>query len=407
MTNNSTRREFLAMGLSLPVAAMASTTDLADRSGESALTLSPVSSAQLSFRTLGRTGLKVTTVGFGCMITSDASVIERAADLGINYFDTARSYQQGNNERMVGAALKRKRKDLVLSTKSGARDKQGALKDLETSLAELGTDYVDIWYLHGKSSMQDVTDELIEAQRIAKQQGKARFVGVSTHAPKVLIPELVKNGAMDVVLTVYNFTMDREVGEVIEQGAKAGMGIVGMKVMAGGFRRRPPGPPPPGARPPGARPSGRPPEPPAQLQRQGAMLAALKWVIKNPNVHTTIPSMTDMVQLDEDLKAMVEPYGSAEETLLARQLEYITPVYCRMCGKCEGTCAKGLPVADILRYLTYADGYGQFSLGREEFLALPSEAAEVRCRECATCTVHCPFGVKVAKRLTRAQELFA
>jgi predicted aldo/keto reductase-like oxidoreductase len=137
------------------------------------------------------------------------------------------------------------------------------------------------------------------------------------------------------------------------------------------------------------------------------MLAALKWVLKNPNIHTTVPSMTDMAQLDENLKAMAEPYGPAEEKLLAQQLEYITPFYCRMCGKCEGTCAKGLPVADILRYLTYAEGYGQFSLGREEFLTLPSELAEVRCSECSTCTVHCPFGVKVAQRLSRAQELFA
>ena len=77
------------------------------------------------------------------------------------------------------------------------------------------------------------------------------------------------------------------------------------------------------------------------------MLAALKWVIDNPYAHTTIPSMTDMDQLDQNLKAMAEPFTTADEKLLARQLDYIGPLYCRMCGKCEGTCAKGLPVADI------------------------------------------------------------
>jgi predicted aldo/keto reductase-like oxidoreductase len=325
------------------------------------------------------------------MITSDASVIERAAELGINYFDTARGYQRGNNERMVGAALKSKRKDIILSSKSGARDKEGALKDLETSLQELGTDYLDIWYLHGKSSPEAVTDDLLEAQRLAKKQGKVRFAGVSTHAgQQELVPWLVKTSAVDVVLTSYNFSMGKSLDVVLEQADKAGMGLVGMKVMAGGFRRVKPGDPLE-----------------ETLKRGGAMLAALKWVLKNPNIHTTIPSMTDMDQLDENLKAMAEPYGPAEEKLLARQLEFITPLYCRMCGKCEGTCAKGLPVADILRYLTYAEGYGQFPLGREEFLTLPSELAKVRCSVCSTCTVHCPFGVKVAKRLTRAQELFA
>jgi hypothetical protein len=78
-----------------------------------------------------------------------------------------------------------------------------------------------------------------------------------------------------------------------------------------------------------------------------------------------------------------------------------------MCGDCEGSCAKGLPVADLLRYLTYAEGYGQFSLGREHFLELPPEVTSVRCQDCTNCTVTCPFGVEVAPRLARAQELFA
>ena len=77
-----------------------------------------------TYRTLGKTGLKVTSVGFGCMITSDPSVIERAADVGITYFDSARGYQGGNNERMVGAALKGRRKNLVLSTKTQSKDRR-------------------------------------------------------------------------------------------------------------------------------------------------------------------------------------------------------------------------------------------------------------------------------------------
>jgi predicted aldo/keto reductase-like oxidoreductase len=366
------------------------------------------SAPRLSYRVLGKTGLRVTTVGFGCMITSDASVVERAADLGINYFDTARAYQQGNNERMVGAALKRKRQDIILSSKSITTDKQGALADLETSLRELGTDHLDIWYLHRKNDPEAVTDELLEAQRLAKQQGKIRFAGVSTHAPKEVIPALIQKGGIDVVLATYNFTMDKSVDASLEQASEAGLGVVGMKVMAGGFRRRPPGPPPPGARPPGGPPpSRRPPDPPSQLQREGAMLAALKWVLKNPNVHTTIPGITDMDQLEENLRAMSEAYGAAEEKLLARQLEYITPLYCRMCGECTGTCAKGLPVADILRHLSYAEGYGQFALGREEFLKLGADVVATRCADCGHCTVKCPWGVQVSARLSRAQELFA
>jgi aryl-alcohol dehydrogenase-like predicted oxidoreductase len=401
MKTNASRRDFLSAGVALPVAGLWSFSEPAQQAAPGLN-----QQVKLQYRTLGKTGLKVTTVGFGCMITSDPSVIERAADIGINYFDTARVYQGGNNERMVGSALKRKRKDIILSSKSGAPDKQGLLTDLETSLKELGTDYLDIWYLHNKSRPELMTDELLEAQQTARKQGKIRFSGVSTHAPKEMVPALIRTGSIDVVLTVYNFSMDQDVGAAIEQASKAGIGVVGMKVMAGGFRRRPPGPPPPGAPPPPER-RGPPPAPPAQLQRPGAMLAALKWVLKNPNVHTTIPGMTDMDQLDQNLTAMAEPYGPTEEKLLARQLEYITPLYCRMCGECKGTCAKGLPVEDILRYVMYADGYGQFALGREQFLLLPQEHAGVRCGDCENCTVHCPYGVKVSARVGRAQELFA
>src|SRR5512136_2949057 len=144
MADKSSRRDFLAAaGLALPTVAFSSVGRV-----QQAPPLSPPK-PELSYRVLGKTGLKVTSVGFGCMITSDPSVIERAADIGITYFDSARSYQNGNNERMVGAALKSKRNSITLSTKTAAKTKEEALAHIDTSLAELGTDHVDIWYLHG------------------------------------------------------------------------------------------------------------------------------------------------------------------------------------------------------------------------------------------------------------------
>ena len=390
MESKTSRREFLSAGLMLPVVGASSGLGFFKPSDNPVA--SPAGSpAKLSYKTLGRTGLKVTTVGFGCMITSDPSVIERAADVGINYFDTARGYQHGNNERMVGAALGARRKQIVLSTKSAAQNKEGLLSDLDTSLHELNTDYVDIWYLHGKGSAADIREDMIEAQQIAKKQGKMRFAGVSTHGgQKELLPWLAQKGVFDVVLTAYNFSTDPGMEQAIGAATKAGMGVVGMKVMAGGFR------------------SLKPDDPIYQkLQRQGALLAALKWVIDKPGISTTIPSMTDMDQLEENLKAMEHRFSVSDEKLLAAHLEMIRPLYCRMCGKCDGACQKGLPVADVLRCLTYSDGYGQFALGRERYLELASKLGEVRCGDCTECTVQCPHGVRVPDRMARAQELFA
>jgi uncharacterized protein len=390
MNSSTSRRNFLAAGLASPAAATAARSTTSEQQAPAR----PAASApQFTYKVLGKTGLKVTSVGFGCMITSDSTVVERAADVGITYFDTARSYQGGNNERMVGAALKKKRKDIVLSSKTGARNKADALAHIDTTLKELGTDYIDIWYLHGKSKPEDITDDLIDAQQTAKQAGKIRFAGVSTHQGQpVLIPFLAKHPKIDVVLSAYNFTMEPVMTQVLDEAAKAGKGVVAMKVMAGGT---------------GAGRGGAPNPNAEKLKQPGAMLAVLKWITKNPNVHTCIPSITDNDQLDENLKAMSGSFGAAEQKLLAMRMEQIRPEICRMCGKCEGMCREGLPVEDILRYVMYADGYGQFSLGREHFQTLSDDHASVRCANCPGCTVQCPHGVQVASRLIRAQELFA
>ena len=137
------------------------------------------------------------------------------------------------------------------------------------------------------------------------------------------------------------------------------------------------------------------------------MLAMLKWVLRNRNVDTTIPSITDFDQLDENLKAMSEIYTPVDEKLLAARLEHLSPLYCRMCGDCNEVCAKGLPVADLIRYVSYAEGYGEYAMAREHFLELPAHLRDVRCAECKECTVECPYGVHVAARVSRAQELFA
>jgi uncharacterized protein len=383
----SSRRSFLASGLVLPAAGLA-----IPKSDQPALpSAAQASPDKLNYRVLGKTGLKVTSVGFGCMITSDASVIERAADAGINYFDTARGYQSGNNERMVGAALKSRRKQVCLSTKTGAPDKAGALAHLDTSLKELGTDYVDVWYLHGKGKPEQLTDDLLDAQQTAKKAGKIRFAGVSLHSGHAeVIPAAIQSGKIDVLLIGYNFTMGTHVDDLIAKATAAGLGVVAMKVMAGGGR---------GLR--GDTSNA------AILQRPGAMTAALRWVLKNPGIATTIPSMTDMDQFEENFKCMPARFSAEDEKTLAAHLERIRPLYCSMCGSCEGACPKGLPVADVLRFLTYAEGYGQFALGRERFLGLPAEMAAVRCGDCTDCAVKCPHGVRVPERLSRAQELFA
>lgn len=389
MKSDASRRSFLVAGLTAPAALGSASQTLPAKNSAPKLESGP----KLEYRTLGKTGLKVTSVGFGCMITSDGTVIERAADMGINYFDTARGYQSGNCERMVGAALKNYRRKIVLSTKSAAKNKAGLMEHLETSLRELQTDWVDIWYLHAKSKPEDVIDEMLEAQLQAKKEGKIRFAGISTHGgQKELVPHVIGLKHFDVLLTSYNFAMDPAMNDVVASAVNAGLGVVAMKVMAGGQRRNA---------------SSGNEKTREILGREGAMLAALKWTLKNRNIHTTVPSITDIDQLDENLRAMGASFTAADEKVLAAHLRRIQPEYCRMCGTCTGTCSQGLPVADILRFLMYSDSYGEFALGMSEYRGLPAEVGSVRCSDCSECSVHCPNGVQVVQRLSRAQECFA
>jgi hypothetical protein len=391
--NPSSRRSFLGTSLALPALASVPSDSGSPAQAPAAQGRAPQSAPKFTYGTLGKTGMKVTRLAFGCMITSDPSVVERAADMGINYFDTARVYQGGNNERMVGAALKKYRDKVYISSKTPAKDRKSALDSLEASLKELQTDHLDVWHLHSRSTPAEVTDELLDAQRTAKRDGKIRFAGVSFHAGHAeMIPAMLKLNHFDVFLLSYNYTMDPAIEPLLVAARKANVGLVAMKVMAGGVK------PTPFYK--------VDPDKLSKLSREGAPLAALKWVLKNPNIDTMIPSIVDNEQLDENIAAMNAPFSAADGKLLARRLEEIKPLYCRMCGHCEGQCSQGLPVADVLRFLMYAEGYGQFAMAREHFKTLPAELAEVRCSSCANCTVKCPNGVQVSARLHRAQQLF-
>jgi predicted aldo/keto reductase-like oxidoreductase len=380
MSLNPSRRQFLQAGLALPAAGL-----LPSQAPDP----SPRSSPGVVYRTLGKTGLKVTGVGFGIGFVPDPELVTRALDMGINYYDTSRVY--GDSEKIFGGIIKGRQRDrIIIATKSPSRKKDAILKDLDTSLKELGTDYVDIWHLHARDNPAQIPDEAIEGLEEGKKSGNARFVGFSCHDPNNMADFVIKSGKFDVIQTTYSFAIGgiyRD--QAIKKLHEAGIGIIAMKVVVAltGLNLKSL-------------------ENPIPTKGEGP-LAGIKWVLQNPAIGTTVPHMKTLAELEMNFRAMTEPYTPKDEKLLYVLNEQIRPDYCRMCYQCRGQCPKGLPVTDMLRFLAYHDFCGNYHQAAVSFRDLAREVRDVRCGDCSECAVRCPNGVRVRARLIRAQELLA
>lgn len=185
----------------------------------------------MRYRNLGKTGIPISEIGFGCMSlgknsdTQSTRLMHQAIDLGINYFDTADIYNAGDNEKLIGKAIKEHRSRIVLATKVGNKIKPGGgtgfdwdpskkhvLKAIDESLKRLQTDYINLYQLHG-GTIDDPIDETIEAFEILKQQGKILHYGISSIRPNV-IREYVKRSNIESVMMQYSL-LDRRPEEAM------------------------------------------------------------------------------------------------------------------------------------------------------------------------------------------------
>jgi aryl-alcohol dehydrogenase-like predicted oxidoreductase len=399
------RRAFLQAGLMLPAAELISL-----RSRE-AVSQTP---GQVVYRTLGKTGLKPSGVGYGLGQYPDPDIIARCIELGVNYFDTGRIYGGGHSERIFGIGIKGKRDKVLISTKSSEMKKEAILKDIDTSLQTLGTDHVDVYLLHGRDAPDRAPEEAIEALRIIKKQGKTRAIGISTHDPNNMVDYAIKCN-LDVVQTSYSYV----IGGVYRDAAikklhDAGIGVVAMKPVIGlTSAPKEMGPMPDYFNERMLKAYGftTPPrdfsyQPPLKAGEETGV-AALKWVLRNPGISTSVPHHESVHELEMNIRAMTGEYTPADEKLLYVRSQENGPLYCRMCYQCKDQCPKGVPVTDELRFLAYNDFGRSLHQARLSFMELPRDVRNLRCSDCSSCTINCPNGVMVRDRLIRAQELLA
>ena len=338
----------------------------------------------LEYRVLGKTGLKVSAVGYGAMRTTDPAVVHRALDLGINFIDTAHGYQDGNNEIMIGNVMKQRRDEAYVCTKIPHADKKRMTEMFETSLKRLQMDTVDILHYHSVKTIERLHNE--EAMALLtkwKKQGKTRFIGFSTHTNEAeLLGQAAKDKFWDVILVAYNFKKSPELTKAIEAVAKAGIGVVAMKTQAGGYKD-------------------------SQMGSWSPHQAALKWVLQNPHVHAAIPSMTTFEELEEDVQVMGKKMGWHDRKVLDRYGQIIDPLYCRACNSCVLTCPHGVDIPEINRCLMYAEGYGDLALARMNYAELSTDQNVSHCIGCEKCVAKCVHGLNIARKMETAHRMFS
>lgn len=347
-------------------------------------------------RTLGKTGLKVPVVSFGVMRSDNSALVKAGYEAGMKLFDTAHGYMNGRNEEMLGSFFADKPRDsFIMATKvkpAGVNQSTGLpsnettaedfLAKFELSLQRLKMSYVDILYMHAVDSVEMVRHkEIVNAMVGLKKKGKARFIGISTHKNEPLvIRTMVEEGIWDVVLTAYNFNQAHidDLNSALKSAGEAGLGVVAMKTMAGGFLDK-------------------------EKTKAVNPQAALKWALANPNVHTTIPGITTFDQLSLDLKVLTDLKLTPEEEGDLIAVSTSGGLYCNACENCLKGCPSNIAIPEMMRAYMYAYGYGNLALASE--LLAETGTTGVPCSLCEVCTAECIKGFDIKGKITDIARL--
>ena len=391
------------------------------------------------YRTLGRTGFKVSDIGYGTGMSSNANVLKVALDRGLNYIDTAEHYVGGQSERAVGEALKnRDRKKIFVTTKlnlifGGGSTKETLKERFAKCLERLQMDYADCLMIHMTSTADQVKHEAYhEAIAELKAEGRVRFTGLSNHGleqqiygkvkdpmEKVLMAA-VDDGRFDVTLFVYNFLQKEQGEKIIEACETKNMGVTLMKTNpVKVFNRWKYGIDK-------ALEKGRTiPEPilkerddyqsfidtgKAFFEKFGLKSdadvrdAAIKFVLSHPGVHSVCPSINSFDDLDTYLALSGEKLDSKETSMLRDYESGLGRFYCRhACGICEPTCLHSVPVNTIMRYNHYFEAQYREKHAMKKYAKLSRGAN--RCQDCTgPCVSACPYHVPIQSLLMAAHE---
>lgn len=359
-----------------------------------------------NYRRLGRTEAMVSDISLGAgrigsagtdpdSVKSAVDVARAAIDRGINYFDTSPDYSGSNSELVLGEAMKGHRDKMFVATKFCVADGHlpndtpvpKIIEAVEASLKRLQTDHVDLIHVHSCDRVDRLkAPNIHEAFAKLKEQGKVRFLGVSTHTPNLeeVANAAIDDGRFDVMMLAYHFGMWGNFGPMLEKAKKHDVAVVAMKTLKGAMHTNL-----------------------AEFRDERAAYsqAAFKWVLSNPNVSALVVSFWQPEQIDEYLAASGTKPRESDVALLERYDQLTRGDYCQPhCGVCLTACPEQLAINDVLRHRMYFRDYGWEKEGMLRYAKLERSASV--CASCsAPCTGSCPIGVPIREKMMDAHRL--
>ena len=323
-------------------------------------------------RVLGKTNLKVNEIGFGGIpiqrINSAdvVNIIDEMEKAGINYIDTARGYTV--SEEYLGNALQGRRDKFILATKSMSRDYEGMKKDIDISLKNLQTDYIDLYQCHNVNEKDNITGAL-KALQEAKALGKIGHIGVTSHSLKFLT-SIIDTTKFETIMFPYNI-IETEAEDLFKKAKKRNIGVIVMKPLAGG------------------------------AIDNGAI--ALKFIINNSDVSVIIPGMGTVEEVKANAMVKAGDYTQEEMQYIEKIRVELNGDFCRRCQYCL-PCTVGIDIPGSFLIEGYYTRYNLKEWAMQRYNNLIVKASE--CIECGECESRCPYHLHIIDKLKKVNDIF-
>jgi hypothetical protein len=358
----------------------------------------------MEFRQLTKSGVKVSVISFGGMRIPDISeeqaylVVNRALDLGINYFETAYGY--GDSEIKIGKSLGKRRKEIYLSTKNGYNSPMTGdevKKSVDEQLKRLKTDYLDFYQMWGTDSIEllgkiTAPGNKYEAVKQLMKEGVIKHVGMTTHATPEDAEKILETGLFECVTIYYN-AYKQSFAKVAALANKLGIGVVAMGPLNGGFL-------------------GSESKELSFLIRGKAKTnaeGALRFNVGNPNITTSIVGFKTVKEVEAGVRVgdfysdIANTNDMAEITEGFKAMaKKIPETVCSSCNYCMA-CKEKITIPHIFSLVNNAKVYGSLDFSKAQYNALKIRADA--CSKCGTCMEKCPQKIDVIKDLAAAHEM--